>query len=217
MYEYSHMPEFDKLITKYGIEETKSLLGTIEHMRYMTYVISYLANNCCEITEPSSNYENTYNTLSKTFMKSATDASSVNLKKAVKKLHKVILHDTHSLFIKMYNRFCDVQTDYKDIDKNEAFTEIVTTRWFEWSIIGGRKFYNEIENPTFIHFLLEKIFTHTPDTVVNNSVYVYDWGDFDVSFKDEESMEHFIENFVETGVAFERDKETGVWSEMYSF
>lgn len=219
MHEYNHLPEFSKLIAKYGIKETKSLLGKIEHMRYMTYVISYLANNCCEIAEPNSKYEHTYVDLSKTFAKSANNdsASDIDFKKVIEKLHSVILHDTRALFIKTYNTFCDIQTDYKDIDKNKAFTEIVINRWFEWSIIGGRKFYNEIENPTFIHFILEKLFTSAPDIVVNNSVYVYDWGDFEVSFTDEGSMKDFIDNFVETGTAFERDSETNTWSEMYSF
>lgn len=219
MYEYNHLPEFSKLITKHGIEKTKLLLSKIEHMRYMTYVISYLVNNCCEIAEPNSKYECAYNDLLKTFTKSANNgsASGVDFKKVIEKLHNVILHDVQTLFVKTYDTFCDIETDYKDIYKNQAFTEIVMNRWFEWSIIGGRNFYNEIENPTFVHFILEQLFATTSDAVIKNSVYVYDWGDFEVSFTDEESMEDFIDNFVETGTAFERDNETNTWSEMYSF
>lgn len=213
-YEFRNLPNFNRVLRQLGVENTGKLLNTIERIRYMIYVMSYFENECVEIDEVNYTIDKKY--LDQILQKFVVGESFVNI---VVGVQTAIQQDLQEMFGAKLALFCkNAQYNCDSVDK--AFNDVIDNRTVEWDVFCSY-FYDDIENPTVVEELLDKLFENN-SMEVKYKFEMYDLGDYTVGFVSESDLTDFVINFVntgssyvDTGTAYEKDT-AGNWREMWT-
>lgn len=219
-YNYENMPPVEKILNCGGFAKMSSILETIENIRYMIYVASYFKNNCVPITDTNDRLDARYACLYDTQLKDRLIAKSANNTDVddfvahIQHIASVVESDCRKLFDKKKDLFVKNNPDDTDFAKNnDEMYKLFTERTIGWEQLMHRVFYNEIENPIIVDMLLSCLF----DPISGSTDYmisVYDFGDYEILFNDEASMNEFVQQCIETAVVF---KYNGCcWTELWS-
>lgn len=220
-YNYENMPSVEKILNYGGFAKMSSILATIENMRYMIYVASYFKNNCVPITDANSILDARYAGLydsqlrDRLIAKSANNTDVDDFVANIQHIASVIESDCKRLFDRKKDQFVENNPDDADFAKNDnEMYKLFTERTIEWNRLAHRVFYNEIENPIVIDKLLSCLFDPISDCA-KYMISAYDFGNYEILFNDEASMNEFVQQCVEVATAFERN-DNNAWIELWS-
>lgn len=220
--DFSHIPAFAEIIEETNVRTAKKMMDKITEIKYMLCILTYLDESCEKIYEIGKRIDNTYmemlsndNISSAKGVVNAVDTLFVMISTKLKNL----LYSKMLLFYNRHPGFCTSEEN-TILSENEIYEKIVQ-HWLDWDEISNKN-YNEIPNPDTITTLLSKLFTVTDETrTMKYYVSMYDFNNYNVPFKDINSVEIFCNNFVDVGEVFERmnaakSDETPVWTSLYS-
>ncbi len=212
MFEY--LPGFHSVLSKYGIDSTRTMIRRLERVKYFMYFISYCQNNCEEVynldyTYDHDTYKNFLDRLD-IFKDSSGETDYYLLTEYV---YLTVKSEALAAYLNNYKMLKE-QFIYLETNPSiEAFSMIAnnSSADLEWSDICPGKFYDEVNTPSIVQFILDALFKNESEDAFSLGkayISVFDFGSYRIEFPDEMQRDIFVgEAFVDSGAALHIDGE----------
>lgn len=213
-YDFGNLPVLEEMYGRYeSTDKIKFMLRRLEEIRYVMYAMSYCHNGCDAVHEIDYQLNRQY----AQFPALGKAGLASELFGFVDEIHDRVERECGEIFEARAKELAEAleRDDLEDMSGEELFKDLIANRELSWDFISNM-FYNEVENPSVVNWVLEKIFGGSSRAgKTARRVSLYDFSDYSVEVLGEEEATLIVGLF-DTGTVFNRDGDGG-WTAAYDF